>query len=177
MTNTTVRRKLVTILDQAREIVRYYRVGPLKDIPAVSNGKLIEEAIRKVLLDNGIGPVPTYGVVDLAVVKWEVGIQVKTYRRKAGQLIFSRTSVGGSKADRIKDIYTRIKTSFDKTDTRRLLLLDMDVFSSNFELFDLAELDARGKVVVKGSFLQPDHVQVTPNNTHFRIKKNGLMTI
>lgn len=37
---------LTKFLDKARAIVRYYRIGPLGDVPSI-NGKLVEEALRR----------------------------------------------------------------------------------------------------------------------------------
>ena len=45
---------LSELLAKTHNIVRYYRVGPLGDIPSI-NGKVVEEALRKVMVKAGTG--------------------------------------------------------------------------------------------------------------------------
>jgi hypothetical protein len=162
---------LSDVLNEAREIVRYYRTGPLGDV-AAANGKIVEEALRKVLQDKGNAPVTTSGLVDLGVKTWDVGLQVKTFRKKANQLIFARSNKDGKEA-RILDIKSRVKLSLEKTETSELVLLKIDMFSSNFEVYHLAS-NRKGKIITHGSFLKSSHVSVSPTDTHFFIKTEGL---
>ena len=174
MINTRFRSDLTKALTKAREIVRYYRTGPLGDV-AAANGKIVEEALRHVLESMGKAPVTTNGLVDLGVAKWGVGFQVKTFRTKCNNVIFARSNKVGKKA-RVADVRDRIATSLLKTETQHLVLLDYDMFSSDVNLYLLASV-VNGKVKTFGSFLADDNVSVSKSDTHFRIKKNGLLKI
>lgn len=174
MMNTRFRSDLNKALAKAREIVRYYRTGPLGDI-AAANGKIVEEALRHVLTKMGKAPVTTNGLVDLGVSKWKIGFQVKTFRKNGNRVIFARSNKVGRKA-RIADIRERVATSLAKTDTEHLILLDYDMFSSDVNLYLLASV-VNGKVKTFGSFLTDENVQVSDTDTHFTIKKNGLLKI
>lgn len=174
MLNTRFRSDLNKALVNAREIVRYYRTGPLQDVPAI-NGKVVEESLRNVLTKMGKSPVTTSGLVDLGMSKWKIGFQVKTFRKKADRVIFARSNKIGKEA-KIADIRARIITSLAKTNTEHLLLMDYDMFSSDVELYHLASV-VDGEVVTFGSFLTDDHVSISDTDTHFRIRKHGLKEI
>ena len=168
------RSQLTKALEKSREIVRYYRTGPLGDV-AAANGKIVEEAMRKMIGEMVGLPVTTSGLVDLGVSKWHVGFQVKTFRTKAERIIFARSNKVDKKA-RIADIRDRVLTSLEKTDTEHLVLMDYDMFSSNVNLYHLASI-VNGKVVTYGSFLDDEHVTVSLTDTHFKIRKHGLISL
>jgi hypothetical protein len=172
--NIRFRSQLTRALERSREIVRYYRTGPLGDV-AAANGKIVEEAMRKMIGEMAGLPVTTSGLVDLGVSKWHVGFQVKTFRTKADRIIFARSNKIG-KAARIADIRTRIVSSLDKTDTEHLVLMDYDMFSSNVNLYHLASV-IDGEVVTYGSFLSDATTSVSQTDTHFRICKKGLVSL
>ncbi len=174
MMNIRFRSELNKALVKAREIVRYYRTGPLGDV-AAANGKIVEESLRHVLESMGKAPVTTNGLVDLGVAKWGVGFQVKTFRRKVNRMIFARSNKVGKTA-RIADIRDRVATSLTKTETKHLVLMDYDMFSSDVNLYLLASL-VDGKVKTFGSFLTEENVSTSDRDTHFCIKKEGLLKI
>lgn len=174
MMNIRFRSKLAEALEESREIVRYYRTGPLGDV-AAANGKIVEEAMRKMIGEMVGLPVTTSGLVDLGVSKWHVGFQVKTFRTKADRIIFARSNKIGKEA-RIADIRGRVLSSLSKTDTDHLVLMDYDMFSSNVNLYHLASV-VNGKVETYGSFLTDGHVSISETDTHFRISKKGLVSL
>lgn len=166
---------LIPFLNKARNILRYYRVGPLGDVPSI-NGKLVEEALRKVMVDAGLGKVSTSGNVDLGVSAWGAGIQLKTYRKKSKTMIFSRSDKA-TKGLRIIDIKNRIVDSLKRTHTKELYLLDVDTFTSDFSLYLLARVLPDGTLKTFGTFLQSDSVRVNLSQTHFVVDKAGLKKI
>ncbi len=166
---------LSKFLNKARRIVRYYRVGPLGDVPSV-NGKLMEEALRKVMTDAGLGRVSTSGLVDLGVTQWGLGFQVKTYRKKSNVIIFSRSDKK-SKRGRIEDMKNRVVQSLKKIGIKELYLLDIDTFTSEFSVYHLASIKADGSLRTYGSFLKDGSVRVNLSQTHFNILKDGLLKV
>lgn len=166
---------LTTYLNKAREIVRYYRIGPLGDVPAI-NGKVVEEALRKVLMESGLGKVTTTGLIDLGVSPWSVGLQVKTFRKKDNVSLFARSDKG-DKLGRIQDIKTRLVANLKKLGLKEFYMLDVDTLTSEFALYRLASLKADGTLRTYGSFLKPDCVRISEKQTHFRILKAGLLKV
>jgi hypothetical protein len=166
---------LTELLAKTHNIVRYYRVGPLGDIPSI-NGKVVEEALRKVMVKAGFGDVATLGLIDLAVLPWNAGLQVKTFRKKQNHLQFARSDKG-DKVTRILDIRTRLSNDLRRTHTEDFYLVDIDSFTSDFSVYRLAKLQKNGTLRTFGSFLKEDFVLVTPRQTHFRIRKEGLLKI
>jgi len=162
-------------LDKARDILRYYRTGPLGDVPSI-NGKVVEEALRKVMSDGMLVKVTTSGLVDLGIASKEVGFQVKTYRQKIKKIIFCRSDKA-SKELRIADVRERVAKSLVKVGARKFYLLDIDTFTSDFQVYHLADLKLDGEVRTFGSFLKPDHVHLSLNQTHFKIDKVGLLKV
>jgi hypothetical protein len=166
---------LTNFLTKARNIVRYYRVGPLGDVPSI-NGKLVEEAIRTVMVKQGLGKVTTHGLVDLGVAQWSAGFQVKTFRKKSKTFIFTR-SAKKTKYGRIQDVKNRIVKSLKAVHVRDFYLLDVDTFTSDFTVYHLAKLLKNGKLRIFGDFLKSDNVWVNPKQTHFFVKKTGLKKV
>lgn len=166
---------LSKFLSKARAIVRYYRVGPLGDVPSI-NGKLVEEALRKVMEQAGLGKITTSGLVDLGVTPWKVGFQVKTFRAKNKVVLFARSDKATKEA-RIADMKARAIASLQRVGATELLMLDIDTFTSDFTVYRLATLQKNGKLRTYGSFLKPDFVQVTLSQTHFRVLKAGLVKL
>lgn len=166
---------LTPFLTRAREIVRYYRIGPLGDVPAI-NGKIVEEALRKVLTEAGLGKVTTTGLIDLGVKPWLVGLQVKTFRKKDNVSLFARSDKG-DKVGRIADIKTRLVANLKKLGLTEFYMVDVDMLTSNFSVYRLASLKADGTLCTFGSFLKPDFVRVSEKQTHFRILKTGLLKV
>lgn len=158
-------------MNKTREIIQYYRTGPLGDIPAI-NGKVVEEAIRHVLTDMGYGPVTTNGLVDLGIKSWETGFQVKTFRTCNNTMILARSSKP-NKELRIVDIKDRVVESMKNTETKRLILLNVDILSLNFELYLLASME-NTEIKTYGTFLDENNVWISPTGTQFSIKKSGL---
>lgn len=166
---------LPQLLSEAAEIVRYYRTGPLGDVPSV-NGKLVEEALRKVMSDHGLGKITTTGLVDLGVAAWSAGIQVKTYRKKTKMIIFSRSDKK-TKAARIQDMKDRAISSLKRSHATALYLLDVDSFTNNYDLYLLAKLNKNGTLRTFGSFLKDSAVKVNLSQTHFLVSKVGLKKV
>lgn len=167
--------ELPSLLTKARNIVRYYRVGPLGDVPSI-NGKLVEEALRSVMTKSGLGEVTTHGMIDLGISEWNAGIQVKTFRKKANVIIFSRCDKK-TKVARIQDVKDRIVASLKRTNTKDFYLLDVDTFTSEFAVYRLAKLQKNGTLRTYGSFLMDDSVIVNLKQTHFVIRKAGLLKV
>lgn len=166
---------LTPYLNKAREIVRYYRIGPLGDVPAI-NGKVVEEALRKVLMEAGLGKVTTCGLVDLGVKPWLVGLQVKTHRKKENVCLFARSDKGDING-RIQDIRERLVKHLTKLGLKEFYLLDVDMLTSSFAVYRLASLKTDGTLRTYGSFLKPEFVRFTEKQTHFRILKAGLLKV
>jgi len=166
-------KQLNLYLKKARNIVEYYRTGPLGDVPAI-NGKLVEEALRYAMQEDDLGKVGTRGLVDLSVQPWKAGYQVKTHRKKAGSFIFCRSDKGDV-VSRIADVKNRIISDLTKLELKKLYLLDIGILDDNFGLYTLAKLKKSGMLQTCGSFLKESHVRILPNQTHFRIYKEGLI--
>ena len=166
---------LSSYLKRAREIVRYYRIGPLGDVPAI-NGKLVEEALRKVMMETGLGKVTTAGLIDLGVKPWGVGLQVKTYRKKENVCLFARSDKGNL-AGRIRDIKVRLVNDLKRLGVRDFYMVDVDTLTSDFTVYRLASLKADGTLRTYGSFLKPQFVRISEKQTHFRILKTGLLKV
>lgn len=126
--------------------------------------------------DSGLGKVTTSGLVDLGVTPWKVGFQVKTYRAKNKVILFSRSDKK-TKEDRIEDMRNRVVASLKKVGATEFLMLDVDTFTSEFAVYRLASLKQDGTLRTYGSFLKPDFVKVSLNQTHFRVLKTGLLKI
>jgi hypothetical protein len=166
---------LTELLTKTHNIVRYYRVGPLGDVPSI-NGKIVEEALRKVMVKSGFGDVATLGLIDLAVLPWNSGLQIKTFRKQNKYMQFARSDKG-DKTGRILDIKNRLVNDLKRTHTENFYLIDVDTFTSDFSVYRLAKLQKDGTLHTFGSFLKEDSVFVKPNQTHFRILKSGLLKI
>lgn len=165
-------KKLGFYLSKANNIVRYYRVGPLGDVPSI-NGKLVEESLRHVMQNDGLGKVTTCGLIDLGIQRWNAGIQVKTYRKKSKVIVFCRSDKK-NKTARIQDVFDRIAKNMQKLGLETLYLLDVDTFTSDHSVYKLAKLLKNGKLQTFGSFLKPQNVTVNLKQTHFLISKVGL---
>ena len=166
---------LSELLAKTHNIVRYYRVGPLGDIPSI-NGKVVEEALHKVMVKAGFGDVATLGLIDLAVLPWNAGLQVKTFRKHNKYMQFARSDKG-DKTSRILDIKTRLVNDMKRTHTENFYLIDIDTFTSDFTVYRFAKLQKNGTLRTFGSFLKEDSVFIKPHQTHFHILKAGLLKI
>lgn len=166
---------LSNLLSKAREIVRYYRVGPLGDVPAI-NGKVVEEALRKVMMEAGLGKVTTCGLIDLGVKPWLVGLQVKTFRKKENVCLFARSDKGDLNG-RIQDIKDRLVKNLQKLGVKEFYMLDVDMLTSGFTVYRLATLKQDGTLRTYGSFLKPEFVRISEKQTHFRVLKTGLLKV
>ena len=166
---------LSELMEKTRNIVRYYRVGPLGDVPSI-NGKIVEEALRKVMVKAGFGDVATLGLIDLAVLPWNAGLQIKTFRKKSGLMNFCRSDKG-DQVKRVLDVRQRLADNLTRTHTENFYLIDVDTLTSDFSVYRLGKLRKDGTLQTFGSFLKDGFVLVRPHQTHFVIRKAGLLKI
>jgi len=164
-----------SLVKKTKKVVDYYRNGPLGDVPSI-NGKIVEEALRNAMEKIGLGTVTTSGLVDLGVSKWDIGLQVKTCRKKQNWIVFTRSDKK-TKEKRIQDVKDRIVASLKKSNATKFILLDYNTLTGDFSLYSLAELTVNGELITFGSFLKESSVGITLEQTHFRINKIGLEKI
>ena len=164
--------ELITAIVEAKKLIAYYSTGPLGDIPAAANRKIVEEALRHVLTEMCQSPVTTNGMVDLGVKDWQLGFQVKTFRRVENLMIFARSNKIG-KENRIADIKQRIVKSMTRSGAKHLILLDVNMKTMYMEIYHLATL-SKGVLKTHGSFLKDAYVHAPNTDTHFKIRKSRL---